>query len=293
MANDLYAQAKPLVKATQGDDLRVLAACYEEAMGALPDQVHELQETELGKLAQRLRNAAGETKDLATAADEDCAAPLARMASAAQNAADRLQGKAPRAQRPHSAGGWLSGSPLLCAGGGPGEANGLLTATASRVLLTSVVSATQLSEPADLAPWFHKNRDLIPKLVHAGVFLAGHYGDPNTLERARCCNRLALKLADEMQSAADRQEGGRMAALAQYLGSLLEDGVAVNLASARSQEKFSEKDMQEVGSETDKLLVGLPEQLQKLQDPQLAPSRDTALNAIRAGREKVQKALAR
>jgi hypothetical protein len=289
MANDLRGQAKPLASADYSEDLQLLAACYEEVVGALPDRARELPDPKPGEsVAQALRQAVRETKELAaTALGESCAASLTRMASAAQKSADRMQGRGQRAERPDAVDGFETGPHLLCASGGPAGLSALCVMMTSGGLLTSAVGAAPLSEPADPVTRFQKNRKLIPKLVHEGVSLAGLPGDENALERARRCNAIAQGLADEMTMAAERQEGTRVADLGRHLEACLGSGVAFNLSTARGQENkgVSERDLQNVRKITTDLLDELRQKLQGQENT------GDALQAIDKGREQVENAL--
>jgi hypothetical protein len=80
------------------------------------------------------------------------------------------------------------------------------------------------------AALLHRNRELLETLVDGGLGLTQ---ETAPLERAERCRLMAVKLKDEIASAAGKDERDRLAELAQHLRRLIEQGLTANLRQAR------------------------------------------------------------
>jgi hypothetical protein len=161
----------------------------------------------------------------------------------------------------------------------------LLMLTLAAVLTATVWAqgtpvAPSLAEQADQ---FKRNRDLVEALVDGGLRLAKQ---EDRVERARSCNSLAERLADEIRRAARRGEEYRAGELGRHLYSLLHEGVASNLKKASANTARESPGMQELARIRDdtKKIIGLL-------DADLPSGSEQTLQVIRAGRDAVDAAV--
>ena len=82
---------------------------------------------------------------------------------------------------------------------------------------------------ADRLKLLRTNRVLIDNLVDTGIDMARA---DTPLSRAEVCYRTARKLSEEVQTAADQQNPGRVAELCGHLDAVVRDALEPNLAAA-------------------------------------------------------------
>jgi hypothetical protein len=162
------------------------------------------------------------------------------------------------------------------------------------VMVAGLVPLLAGDEPAATGPpqrvkRFQRDRQLIETLVQGGLHLAGTE-DP--LQRADYCNKVAARLAAEVEQAAQDQEKARLAELTQYLHALLEEGVAANLDTARSRiptGSAAEKRLQAIRDRAAGLILPLQEQLEFLPDPEDQEAIRHTLKALREGQRETER----
>jgi hypothetical protein len=293
-AEDVHAQAGLLCRMKCADDLAELASWYRQVVEKLPQQAQGVATGDSESIVQRLSQAENESRKLVAGAPPDCAAPLRDMASAAREAAGRLRSAEVRAGQPSRARAALPAAPPVLCAGAPVLTASLVPAAGPGPLFATAAPGGSTDSAAELAQRFRKNINLLRTLVKEAVLLADLPGDQCALKRAKCCNAIVEKFAEEINGAAVEQQGARVADLGKFLKSVLQDGVATNLSAARQQlpqGKVSMNDLKDVESATESYLGTLPDGLRGMQDPREVQYARSALAAIQEGREQVHKVL--
>lgn len=134
----------------------------------------------------------------------------------------------------------------------------------------------------------HRNRKLIEALILNGLSLAAE-DDP--LKRADTCNELAARFAGEIQQAATERDNGRAVELGDHLYSLLRQGVAGNLRTARRLIPLSSTDewkIHQVGNRVSIITAPLEGLLQETSSTEAGELR-RVLQKIRDARVEVEK----
>jgi hypothetical protein len=295
MANDLQAHAEPLCRQEYADDLAELAGWYKQVVAALPLQARGLANGDPEKLARRLEQSGRDTEELARNVPAPCAGSLHDMASAAQDAARRLAGPEAQSQGLRRARVILpqGAPPVCCADVTPVVAAYLVPSIEPGTVFASAARGSSPDVAAEQAQRFRQNRSLLRKLVEEAVCLADLSGDQHALDRASHCNEIAEKFADEMRAAAAEQQGTRIVDLSKFLKSLLQDGVASNLSTARTQVEranVSPGNLQDVRNKTTEFVKDLDRTLQDPQNGLDSGSVSAILAAVHQGQDAVKKA---
>jgi hypothetical protein len=133
---------------------------------------------------------------------------------------------------------------------------------------------------------FRRDQELIATLVEGGIELAN---EEDPLRRAAECNKLADRVAGEIRRAGAIRDSARVAELGPHLQALLENGVAGNLAVARTQIARGSAGERKL-LEFSKVVQRMEEDLGRVPGP-AARSMGPALSAVRQGRARVEKAI--
>ncbi len=144
----------------------------------------------------------------------------------------------------------------------------------------------------DESPLVQLRRDLplIEILVDEGLNIAAE-DDP--LRRAKYCNRLAERFAEEMQKAGREKNSPRLAELGAHLQALLTRGVAGNLSLAKKQLPLDSPrahEVQQVGDQVLKATKPVENQLEKI-PPAEDPIMLNVLQGLQKGRTDVENAV--
>ncbi len=279
LADALSGQAGPLARAGADEDLGTLAGLYGRVLQDGILHQASAARAERVRAADQLDEEARHADELAGGLADPCAAPLREMAEAARKAEEGLRGGA--ARRPEGGAAWSRAGAAW-----PGPV--CVAAPTVGTLLAASVAPTPVPAPDGEAPRFHRNRALIERLVGDGVDLARE-DDP--VKRADRCYDIAHGLAQEIATAGGG-DSGRVAELGQHLGDVLQNGVALNLKTARDRipvGSAEEKKLQQVQAETRDVVFDLETRLAP--DEQTPEEVRSALRAINAGWDAVEYAL--
>jgi hypothetical protein len=158
---------------------------------------------------------------------------------------------------------------------------------AALAILTGVSSPASPTASTERARDYHRNRGLILKMVNGALLLAKE-DDP--FDRARRCQDIAERLAEELEQAADDGDSLRAGELAIHYQHLLEGGVAANLAVARKRTPMGstdERKLEEIRGRTAEFSQRLERRLAERDNRSLRG----ALRDVGQGRIKVDNAL--
>lgn len=141
---------------------------------------------------------------------------------------------------------------------------------------------------------FARDAEMIEAFVEEGLLLA-QQEDP--LQRARTCNALAKRLAQEIQDATDKKATARVVALGDLLQAVLIRGVADNLEQAKKEapkEALRGKEIAKVADQSSDVTAPLEKTLKKtLETLDAAAEKDAmapALEGLTRAREEVESA---
>jgi hypothetical protein len=141
---------------------------------------------------------------------------------------------------------------------------------------------------AEQADYLHRNLGLITSVVSNSLAQAR---DDAPLDRADACGKTAADLVLEIRQATDAHDSARAAELAHHLRRLLTQGVAANLSAARAampSGSAGEERLQKIQQRTINELRSLEEHLPAASTDD---DMDRTIQAVRDGREKVEKAV--
>jgi hypothetical protein len=173
--------------------------------------------------------------------------------------------------------------------GGRQEPSLTLRVGASMVLVVlSALAGHLLAGPETVderAQQLQHDDEMIRALVKGGLNLAK---EPDPLKRADQCNEIADVLGRGVKKAVGKKDGTRAALLGEQMQSILVQGVAVNLTTARETMKPDHEAIAKVGQNVADSARSIEEEVQRLAEPEIML---LTLQAIAKGKTEVDLAV--